>query len=471
MSKDKTGAGMGIARQERDCRELAERLGWTVVEVFADNDLSAFSGRPRPQYQAMVEAIKAGGVDALICWHEDRLHRSPRELEDFIDVCEPARVPTMFVQSGELDLTTASGRLTARIRGAVARQESEHKSERHKRAQLQAAEQGRWRGGAKPYGWDVAHDGTATLNAVEAAVIREATAAILAGRTVGSVVATLNRDGMTTRAGKPFTYATLRNMIRRPINAGLSTLHGQVMGPSIWPPIVTEDAWRGACAVLEERRSKRPIRSNRARWLASNIAVCGKDGCGAPMRISVSQNGHGGHRSVYRCGAALDRQFGKDAGSRGHVSRDAAAVDEVVAEFVLSALESEDWDWHELAKTAEPDQGGELRQAAEAARARLAEIADMYAAGRISFEKWSSLDERVSAQLVEIESRMARVIQASALADFVGKDPRTVWEDLDVDRRRAVIREVATVTILPTARGKDFDPASVDLALKVGIRR
>ena len=75
ISRDRAGAGLGVERQEHDCRELAARLGWPVVEVFTDNDLSAYSGRPRPAYRAMIEAVRAGRVQAVLAWHPDRLHR------------------------------------------------------------------------------------------------------------------------------------------------------------------------------------------------------------------------------------------------------------------------------------------------------------------------------------------------------------------------------------------------------------
>src|SRR5688500_5358433 len=83
ISEDKTGAGLGIERQEDDCRALAGRLGWDVVEpIFEDNDVSAYSGKPRPGYRALLAALRAGNADAVICWHTDRLHRSPVELEE-----------------------------------------------------------------------------------------------------------------------------------------------------------------------------------------------------------------------------------------------------------------------------------------------------------------------------------------------------------------------------------------------------
>src|SRR5699024_1016045 len=139
---------------------------------------------------------------------EDRLHRAPRELEDYIDACSRG-VPTYFAKSGDLDLTTASGRMTARIRGAVARQESEHKAERVTAAHAQAAQRGVWRGGSRPFGWEPTAGGAELVEA-EADVVREASNAVLSGASLGSIVADLNRRGVTTTKGNPWNYATLR---------------------------------------------------------------------------------------------------------------------------------------------------------------------------------------------------------------------------------------------------------------------
>jgi site-specific DNA recombinase len=77
ISQDGEGQGLGVARQEADCRHLAERRGWDVVEVYIDNDLSAYSGKARPAYQRLLADIEAGRVEAVVAWHPDRLHRSP----------------------------------------------------------------------------------------------------------------------------------------------------------------------------------------------------------------------------------------------------------------------------------------------------------------------------------------------------------------------------------------------------------
>ena len=47
ISDDREGAGLGVARQEADCRQRAAALGWTVVGLYVDNDLSAYAGKVR----------------------------------------------------------------------------------------------------------------------------------------------------------------------------------------------------------------------------------------------------------------------------------------------------------------------------------------------------------------------------------------------------------------------------------------
>ena len=112
--------------QESDCRALAASLGCTIVSVHTDNDLSAYSGKPRPAYRAMLREIAAGEVDVVLAWHTDRLHRSPRELEEYIDAAEAHSVITQTVKAGRTDLSTPSGRMLARSLGNFARYEVEH---------------------------------------------------------------------------------------------------------------------------------------------------------------------------------------------------------------------------------------------------------------------------------------------------------------------------------------------------------
>ena len=143
ISDDRRGLGLGVARQHQDCLDVARRHGWQVTATFVDNDVSAYSGKPRPGYEQLMRAVRVGEVDVVVAWDPDRLHRSPAELEGFIAAVERAGVDVVTVQAGRWDLSTASGKLVARMLGSIARHESDHKSERVRRALEQNAAAGR----------------------------------------------------------------------------------------------------------------------------------------------------------------------------------------------------------------------------------------------------------------------------------------------------------------------------------------
>jgi len=143
ISSDPADTRLGVDRQVEDCRRLAADLGSAVGDLYVDNDVSAWSGKRRPEYERLCEDIKAATIDALIAWHPDRLHRSPRELEDFIDLCEAAGNPEIrTVTAGDVDLSTPNGRMVARMLGVMARGESDKSAVRIRRKHLELATKG-----------------------------------------------------------------------------------------------------------------------------------------------------------------------------------------------------------------------------------------------------------------------------------------------------------------------------------------
>ena len=102
ISFDRTGEGLGVERQQTDCQALADRLGWTVVGRFDDNDLSAMSAATRPGFEALLDAIKRGEVNAVLCWQPDRLYRRVADLARLLDL---PGVQIRTVNGGDLDLS------------------------------------------------------------------------------------------------------------------------------------------------------------------------------------------------------------------------------------------------------------------------------------------------------------------------------------------------------------------------------
>lgn len=444
-----------MTRQEQDCRELADRHGLTVAQVYSDNDLSAYSGKPRPAYRRMLDDIAAARVDAVLAWHTDRLHRSPTELEEYISACEPRGVPTFTVKAGPLDLSTPSGRMVARQLGAVARYEVEHQVERQQRAKQQAAADGRWGGGRRPYGYEA--DGV-TLRPDEARVVARATDAILAGGSLRAQAAELNGRGLVTSTGRPWTATELRKVLLRPRNAGLREHRGEIVGPAAWQPLVDEDRWRALVSVLTHP-GRRTQWSSARRWLLSGLALCGV--CGTPVRATLMSTTA---RSVPSYTCKVSRCIG----------RNAAEVDAYVSAVVVERLSRPDVT-DLLAADSRPE-SSTLQRDAATLRERLDGLASAYADGAIDVRQLREGSERLRARLAEVEDRMASLGQGDALAGLLGvPDPQAAWDGLDLHRRRAVIDTLMTVTIHRSRKGRPpgwrpgssyFNPSTVDIAWK-----
>jgi site-specific DNA recombinase len=455
ISEDKTGAGLGIERQEADCRALAGRLGWDVVEpIYSDNDVSAYSGKPRPGYRRLLADLRTGVADAVLCWHTDRLHRSPVELEEYIEVCQPREIPTQTVKAGPLDLATPSGRLMARQLGAYARFESEHHSDRAKRARLQAATDGRWLGGLRPFGYGT--DGMTVIEA-EAEAIRWMAAEVLAGTSLRAIARKLNAEGIFTSQGRPWTPRAVAWLLRRPRNAALSQHHGEPIGPARWPAILDSDTWRGVVAVLGDP-ARNTTTSRARRWLLSGLALCGV--CGEPVRSSVAVWG--------------DRRLPSYVCPANHVRRNAAELDDLVEAVVVERLSRPD-----AAELLAPDQTGDVAalHAQDAGlRARLDELGRLFGDGVIDALQLASGTASIRTQREDITASLAAASRGSVLAGVAdAADPAEVWEGLDLSRRRAIVDVLLEVTILRAKRGgarrkgeTTFDPASVAIEWKRG---
>ena len=59
ISQDATGAGLGVQRQEKDCRALCRKRGWRVADVVVENDTSAYGKKRRKLYEALLDRIEA----------------------------------------------------------------------------------------------------------------------------------------------------------------------------------------------------------------------------------------------------------------------------------------------------------------------------------------------------------------------------------------------------------------------------
>jgi site-specific DNA recombinase len=448
ISHDRTGAGLGIARQEEDCRALCARKGWTVAGIYADNDVSAYTRKPRPEWTRLSADIRAGVITGIACWHVDRLTRSPRELEDVIDLAERNGVE-LGTATGEIDLSTPTGRLIARTLGAAARHESEHKAERQRRERRQAAEAGKPRaGGCRAYGYAADR---VTIEDAEAVIIRECATRVLAGESLRSVTSDLNARGIRTTTGRQWGITALKNNLTSARISGRREYHGDILADQAWPPIITPDQSDQLRAMLTrpERRNNAGART----YLLSGILRCGT--CGAGL---VGRRHEGNPR--YVCN--------KVPGSPhcGTMTIYAARADDEVTGQILTALSTP----KTLARLMRAATGHDPDASAVTTKLRAVEerrddLAATWAAGEISRKEWSTARRVLDDQVTTLTRQLSRNEHARALTEFTTAegDLWARWENFSNGARRAVITAAADHITVTTAGTKQWNPDRITI--------
>lgn len=445
MSLDKTGEELGIDRQREGCKPLAKN----GAREYVDNDISASSGRRRPDYERLLADIERGEIDRVVAWSLDRLVRRLADLERLVDICERHRVRVALTRGSEIDLSTPAGRLVARLLGSVARHEIEQKSDRQRAAARQRAKRGMPASGPKAFGYA---PGGMTLIEGEADALRGAYGALLAGRTLSGIAGDLNKAGHRTGRGGLWKHNAVRLLLQNPRNAGLRAHRGEVVCKAAWPAVVSEEVWRAVCARLAEPTRRTNHVGSARKHLGTRRYRCGR--CRAAERESlVISTYRDNGRRIYRC-------------PQCYLTRGADQVDTYVEAVIEERLGRKDAA-NLLARSSTVDVKA-LYTEAQALRERREEArVDYYVNGRGTKREYDDTRDRIDEKLADISGQLAQTATDKARAELLGADsPVAAWRATagQVDRRGTIVDALLTVTLLKAASGvRILDPDTVKI--------
>lgn len=448
ISRDVTGEGLGVERQLVDCRKIAADRDWTVAEEYVDNDISAFGGKRRPAYERMLEDIAAGQRDAVIVYNTDRLTRRPIELEQFTAVCEAAGVRQLVAVTGDMDLGNDDGMFMARVLAAVAAKESGRKSERLRRKARETAEAGKPNGGVRPFGYE---KDQMTVVEHEAAVIRDLAARYLAGESCASLVRWLQDSEVEAAQGAGWQTSTVRQILISPRVAGLRSHNGEVVGPAVWPAIITAEQHRQLVAIFA-RKTPSGRRTPR-RYLLSGLLRCGK--CGNKLFSSARRESR-----RYVC------MSGPDHGGCGRLTIVAAPVEEWIAEAVLMRIDSPAMSDALAGRAAADERHSALLAQLQDDQAQMRELADMWATKAISSQEWMAAREPIESRIFGTDRQLSQFTGDTGLDGILGHgdELRVSWESLNLTRQAAIVSAVLDYATIGEGSGggrREVDPARI----------
>lgn len=304
---------VSIPEQQYDIETLVTRNGWTVVGAFSDTEKYVKTKSPnkgkrvqpsgeyddRPGFTAMLDLVKRGGVDAIVCWRDDRLMRHTRvysTVEDALDEADKVRqnrspVEVYDATGNKLD------RFVLGIKAQIGKEENKRRAERIKLGKIGTLKRGLWPGPYHRFGYatEKADRGKRIMLGPQSEVqtVKDIFNWYDSGVNIAQIrkhlIAENREQRVQPNGGKMRRWGphAILNILRSEDYTGKATWEFGDGTPTISidiPQIISPEQFRRVQKRMKENR-RVSKRKTKGVFLLQNIAVCG--GCGAKLSAAA----------------------------------------------------------------------------------------------------------------------------------------------------------------------------------------
>ena len=294
-----------IPMQRKAYHKFAEKMGWNIVHEEQEDGVSGHKVRAenRDKIQTIKELARKGRFDILLVFMFDRIGRIADETPFVVEWFVKNGIQVWSTQEGEQRFDNHIDKLLNYIRFWQADGESEKTSIRTKTSLGQMVEEGHFKGGSAPYGYNLVKSGRFNkrkhelydlkINESEAIVVRLIFDKYTSeGYGTWRIANFLNSKGYKTRKGKNWHQASIRGILGNLTYTGVLRC-GEVRSPLLPDlQIIKPEQFEVASKIFAERSKKSsetstvPINTRGKSLLAGNV-FCGH--CGA--RLTLTTNG------------------------------------------------------------------------------------------------------------------------------------------------------------------------------------
>ncbi len=429
---------------EAQQHSLGEYIARTPGLVFERDYFDKQTGTTtaRPGLEDLLDDAADGLFDLVLFYRLDRLARS---VYGFMDILQVLQEYGVAVRSATepFETLTPAGKLMAQMLASFAEFEHDVLMDRIREGYDAKAAKGEWMGGKAPYGYANDRPGkTLTVVPEEAAIVRRAFRAYLAGKGSKAVTEELNSAGLTYRGGAQWNQKVVLRILSACVYAGLIERDGE-FHTGLHPAIVSRETYEAAQTLRDTRTAEDQyvrMTASTSEFFLTGTVRCGE--CGGAI-VGQAANSKGRRYRYYACSMRDKRSEAE----RCHNERvDADQLEAMVLERIVTAYRGSELfpAAAALAIKQLPDVTAELDEQLVAVQSATAKTETALERYRAAFEEASLSPETYAGRVAELEERREseRAELATLLAQREAVNPHQA--DL-VDLKRAYSVIEATV--------------------------
>ncbi|MDO4846120.1 MAG: recombinase family protein [Oscillospiraceae bacterium] len=422
---------------------------WEYVPGYIDEGITGTRADKRPQFMKMVRDAKAGLFDLILT---KEVSRFARDIVDCVQTVRDLLKYEVGVLIEDINLNTmekdAEFRLS--IMAIVAQEESRKTSERVKFGYRQTMKQGKRHGATPPIGYLFREDNNGYwIDPGKQSLVEYVFMEYAKGE---KGMRTLSRDlaamGYLGNTGKPYNCSTLERMIRNPVYKGY-IVNGKTYKPSYredrkversredWqlhydpervPPLVTDELWDAANRIMRERSSRMDGINcsstdayGNGRYAYSARILCADHDCAYHRAISRwNVDGAEHRREIWRC--SMYKKYGRKECDAPILRKD--DLDEIMRQMFSSLIPLLKESCiplskalHEVLDRQDRPDASDLEKEKSELEKKKKKLLDGWMNGILSDADYRSASGKISAQLSDLQQRMAECERAEKCSD------------------------------------------------------
>lgn len=389
-----------------------------LIGEYMDDGISGQKYEQRDELQRMLQDVKDGKIDLILCTKMDRLHRSLKNFLTMQELLDKYHVPWIAIWEPMYDTTTPAGQLIINQMMGIAQFEAQNTGARIRQVVQYKIQQGQVVSGSTPPGYHIvdkrlAPDGNAEN--VRTAFEQYARH--------GNIIKTMDHcRGLT---GLPTYHASFRAMLSNPIYIGEHRGN-----PSFCPPLISRELFEDVQRKLRINVKKNQVYD----YIFSGLLIC--DECG--RKLGAGRKCDAKNTPIYRC---LMHYAPPRKCSNAKIIRE-----RILDEYLLANLKDMLSGYIlECEVKAAPviDNSKKL----DALDRKIARLKDLYLEGIISIDEYKTDREKFLAEKAAISSEsLPTPADTSHLKNLLASDIPSICRDMTNEEKRyfyrSFIREI-----------------------------